>query len=111
MRQLRWFALVVLLLATMVASVMFVLANADDVQVDLPFAAPFYQPLWLVIALAFFGGAFAASASLLFQLGRKTLGARRLAKRVQGLEAEVEQLRGAGASLAAGDGAPPLTKP
>jgi uncharacterized integral membrane protein len=111
MRQLRWFVAVVLLLTTMIASVVFVVENRDEVQVDLPFVEAFYQPLWLVIAVAFLGGAFAASAGLLFQLGRKTLGARRLAKRVQGLEAEVEQLRGASAAIAAGDGAPPLTKP
>ena len=111
MRQLRWFVAVVLLLTTMVASAVFVVANDHTVRVDPPFLQPSYQPLWLVIAVAFFCGAFAASAGLLFQLGRKTFGARRLAKRVQGLEAEVEQLRGASAAIAAGDGAPPPTKP
>jgi hypothetical protein len=111
MRQLRWFVAVVLLLTTMVASAAFVLSNGEPVRVDLPFFDAFYQPLWLVIGVAFFGGAFAASAGLLFQLGRKSLGARRLAKRVQGLEAEVQQLRDASAAIAAGDGAPPLTRP
>ena len=110
MRQLRWFVAVVLLLTTMAASAAFVLANDDPVRVDLPFLEPFYQRLWLVIAVAFFGGAFAASAGLLFQLGRKSLGARRLAKRVQGLEADVQQLRGASSSSAA-DGTAPPAKP
>ncbi len=108
MRQLQWFVAVLLLLTTLVAAAVFVLGNADEVQVDLPFAAPFYQPLWLVVAAAFFAGAFAASAGLLFQLGRKTLAARRLEKRAKGLEAEVEKLRAASASIAAGDGAPPV---
>jgi uncharacterized integral membrane protein len=108
MRQLQWFVGVVLLLTALVASAVFVLGNAEEVQIDLPFAEPFYQPLWLVVAVAFFGGAFAASAGLLFQLGRKTLAARRLEKRARGLEAEIEKLRAASASIAVGDGAPPV---
>jgi uncharacterized integral membrane protein len=110
MRQLRWFVAAVLLLGTLGTTVVFVLGNARDVQVDLPFAAVFYQPLWLVIAASFFLGAFTASAGLLFQLGRKTLAARRFERRLKGLEAELEQLRAASTAIAAGDGAPPIRK-
>jgi uncharacterized integral membrane protein len=108
MRQLRWFVVMVLLLATLAVAAAFVFGNTREVQVDLPFARAFYQPLWLVIAAAFFLGAFAASAGLLFQLGRKSLAARRSEKRAKQLEAELAQLRAAAPAIAAGDGPPPV---
>jgi uncharacterized integral membrane protein len=108
MRQLRWFVAVVLLLGTLVALAFFVTGNDSPVRVDLPFVEPFYQPVWLALLASFASGAFAASAGLLFQLGRKSLAARRLEKRAQGLEAELARLRAASPAIAAGDGAPPL---
>jgi uncharacterized integral membrane protein len=110
MRQLRWFVAVVLLLATLAAAVVFVIENSREVQVDLPLVRTFYQPLWLVIVAAFFLGAFAASAGLLFQLARKSLAVRRAEKRVRGLELEVQQLRAASSAIAVGDGAPPIQR-
>jgi uncharacterized integral membrane protein len=107
MRQLRWFVAVMLLLGTLTGLAIFVTGNDSLVRVDLPFVAPSYQPVWLAILAAFFAGAFAASAGLLFQLARKSLAVRRSEKRVRGLEAQVEQLRAASA-IAAGDGAPPI---
>ncbi len=108
MRQLRWFVAVVLLLGTLVTLALFVTGNGSPVRVDLPFLPPFYQPVWLALLAAFFTGAFAASAGLLFQLAKKTLAARRSEKRMKSLEAELEQLRLASAAIAVGDGAPPL---
>ena len=63
---------------------------------------------WLVILGAFFTGAFAASAGLLFQLARKSFAMRRSEKRVKGLEAELQLLRAASTAIATGDGAPPI---
>jgi uncharacterized integral membrane protein len=108
MRQLRWFVAVVLLSGTLVSLALFVMGNDSPVRVDLPFVHPFYQPVWLALLAAFFGGAFAASAGLLFQLAKKSLSARRAEKRVRGLEAELATLRSASAAIAAGDGAPPI---
>ena len=93
MRQLRWFVAVVLLLGALGSLVFFVFNNRQEVAVELPFLAKFYGPTWLVLFGAFFAGAFAASAGLLFQLGRKTLAARRFEKRVASLESELGKLR------------------
>ena len=108
MRQLRWFVAVVLLSGALISLALFVTGNPSPVRVDLPFVRPFYQPVWLALLAAFFTGAFAASAGLLFQLARKSLATRRFEKRVKGLEAEVELLRHASGAIAAGDGAPPI---
>jgi len=108
MRQLRWFVAVVVLVTTLGSLALFVSNNSEPVRVDLPLLTAFYQPIWLVVLAAFFGGAFAASAGLLFQLGRKSLAARRFEKRVKGLEAELAQLRTAAPAIAAGDGPPPI---
>jgi uncharacterized integral membrane protein len=110
MRTLRWLIAVALLLGTGIAGVGFVLGNGDEVRLALPFFTPRYEPLWLVIVAAFFAGAFAASAGLLFQLGRKSFAMRRSEKRVKGLEAELAQLRAAAPAIAVGDGAPPISR-
>jgi uncharacterized integral membrane protein len=83
----------VLLLGALAGLGFFVHGNQAQVRVDLPFVVAFYQPLWLVLSAAFFTGAGSASAGLLFQLARKSLAARRTAKRVLALESELEQLR------------------
>jgi hypothetical protein len=70
MKTLRWLVAVALLIGTVVGSIAFVLSNADEVRVELLVVPPVHQPLWLVIGVAFLAGAFAASAGLLFQLGR-----------------------------------------
>ena len=111
MRTLRWFVAVVLLFGTVFASVAFVVQNASEVQVHLPLLPAFYQPLWLVIAAAFFLGAFAASAGLLFQLGRKTLAVRRSEKRAKGLERELDELRAARAVGPANSPSPTAAEP
>ena len=110
MRQLRWFIAVALLLGTIGVMTAFILQNSDSVRIELPFARPFEQSLWLVVLEAFFAGALAASAGLLFQLARKSLAMRRTEKRVKGLQAEVDLLRAASGAIAAGDGAPPIRK-
>jgi len=107
-RQLRWFVVTVLLLLTIGSIALFVSDNSDSVRLDLPFFAALYLETWLIVLAAFLAGAFAASAGLLFQLGRKSLAARRFEKRVKGLEAELAQLRAAAPAIAAGDGPPPL---
>jgi uncharacterized integral membrane protein len=94
MRQLRWFVALVLLFGALAGLGFFVLSNKTEVPVELPFLAKFYWPVWLVLSAAFFAGACSASAGLLFQLARKSLAARRAAKRVLALESELEQLRG-----------------
>jgi uncharacterized integral membrane protein len=111
MRQLRWFVAVVLLLGTSIGIVAFAAGNRSPVRVDLPFAPPFYQEVWLVMLGAFFAGAFAASAGLLLKIASQALAVRRAQKRAKGLEAELAQLRAAGPAIAAGDGAPPLEVP
>ena len=93
MRQLRWFVALVLLFGALAGLGFFVHGNQAQVRVDLLFVVAFYQPLWLVLSAAFFAGACSASAGLLFQLARKSLAARRTAKRVLALESELEQLR------------------
>ena len=93
MRQLRWFVAMVLLFGALGILGFFVLSNKTEVPVELPFLAKFYRPVWFVVAVAFLAGACSASAGLLFQLAKKSLTARRFAKRVAGLESELEQLR------------------
>lgn len=93
MRQLRWLLALVVFTSAAAVFVSFVMENADPVRLDLPFAAERSVPLWLALAAAFFAGGLAASAGLLFQLARKALAARRLEKRVAGLESEIHQLR------------------
>jgi uncharacterized integral membrane protein len=111
MRQLRWFVVTVLLLLTLGSIALFVSDNSDSVRLDLPFLTAVYLETWLIVLASFFAGAFAASAGLIFQLGRKSLAARRFEKRVKGLEAEVEKLRAAAPAIAAGDGPPPAQRP
>jgi len=108
MRTLRWLIAVGLLLGTALVSVAFVIENADDTYLQLPFVRPIEAPLWLVVAAAFLLGAFAASAGLLFQLARKSLAVRRSETRLRGLEVELGRLRAAAPAIAAGDGAPPV---
>jgi uncharacterized integral membrane protein len=108
MKTLRWFVGVALLFGTAIAALAFVQSNGDEVRVELLIVPPIRQPLWLVIGVAFLAGAFAASAGLLFQLGRKSLAMRRSEKRVRALEAELRKLRSASAPIAAGGDAPPI---
>jgi len=49
--------------------------------------------IWVVLVTAFGLGFACASAGLLFQLGKKSLTARRYRKTVSGLESEIHQLR------------------
>lgn len=93
MRQLRWILAIASFACVAVAFALFVVGNAQSVRLDLPLLQPVYAPLWLALAGSFFCGALAASAGLLFQLGKKTLAARRFEKRVAGLESEIHQLR------------------
>jgi hypothetical protein len=104
MRTLRWLIAAVLLLGTVIVSVVFVIGNRDTTYLQVPFGPMLEAQLWLFVTAAFFVGAFAASAGLLFQLARKSLAVRRSEKRAKGLEAELAQLR---AAAPTGDGATP----
>ena len=106
MRQLRWGIAVALFAGLAAIAADFSIANSQTVAIDLPFASPLRLPLYLALLATFCLGALSASAGLLYQLARKTLLARRFAKRVAGLESEIHQLRNL--PLAAND---PLLSP
>ncbi len=87
--------LIVLALLVGFAYVSARLPQANGVLVNVDFLA--WQappiPLWVALGLAFLAGLLCASAGLLFQLGKKSLVARRYRKAVVGLESEIHQLR------------------
>lgn len=67
--------------------------NTEAVAVDLVAWETPLLPLWGVVLGSFALGAACAGASLLYELARKSLLARRYRKAVAGLESEIHQLR------------------
>jgi hypothetical protein len=67
--------------------------NTLPVTVDLVFVETPDLPLWGVLLAAFALGALCAGASLVYELARKSLLARRYRKAVAGLETEIHELR------------------
>ncbi|MDX1578394.1 MAG: lipopolysaccharide assembly protein LapA domain-containing protein [Gemmatimonadota bacterium] len=67
--------------------------NPRPVSVDLVLGTTPALPLWAVLLLAFGLGALCAGASLVYELVRRSLLARRYRKAVAGLESEIHQLR------------------
>ena len=93
MKWLRRLIVLALLVGFAYVSARLPQANGVLVNVDLlAWQAP-PIPLWLALGLAFLTGLLSASAGLLFQLGKKSLVARRYRKTVKGLESEIHQLR------------------
>lgn len=84
--------------------------NTGTVAVDLVFGRTPPLPLWAVLLGAFGLGALCAGASLVYELARKSLLARRYRKAVAGLETEIHELRNlplAEAAEGRSDAAPP----
>jgi len=71
----------------------FASANATEVQVDLLLFQILAVPLWVALLTAFGTGALVAGVSLVYQVIKKTLVARRYRRTVRGLESEIHQLR------------------
>lgn len=67
--------------------------NTQPISVDLVLWRTPELPLWGLLLAAFGLGAACAGASLLYELARKSLLARRYRKAVAGLETEVHELR------------------
>jgi uncharacterized integral membrane protein len=92
MRMLRRLLVVVVFVALFVGVWRFVGGNAQPVLIDLLFM-PLSVPLWLALVGAFLLGALCAGASLVYELAKKSLTARRYRKQMAGLESEIHQLR------------------
>jgi uncharacterized integral membrane protein len=71
----------------------FASANANEVQIDLLLFQILAVPLWVALLTAFGIGALVAGVSLVYQVIKKNLVARRYRKTVRGLESEIHQLR------------------
>jgi hypothetical protein len=72
---------------------MFVVANRESIQLELPVGGPVQTETWLALLVAFGLGAALATMLCLFEIARYGLVARRYRKTAAKLEAEVHQLR------------------
>ena len=93
MRLFRRLLVLVLIVGVFVAVVQFRDRNQEQVVIDLLAMQTPPVAVWLALVASFALGAVGASASLLYQVARKSLVARRYRKTVAGLESEIHQLR------------------
>ena len=99
---------IALFVAFLVGGWRFAAQNSETLAIDY-LAGRFEQvPVWLALVAAFFAGAAVASLAAFWQTARLKLTARRYRKAVNGLEAEVHQLRNLPLQA---EGAPPAEEP
>jgi len=92
MRMLRRVLVVAVFVALFATVWRFVGGNEEPVSIDLLFGE-WSVPLWSALLVAFGLGALAAGLSLVWELAKKSVTARRYRKRMAGLESEIHQLR------------------
>ena len=93
MRMLRRLLVLGLFAALFAAAWRFVSGNGARTDLDLVLLQLHQIPLWSALLGAFALGATCASASLVYELAKRSLAARRYRKQLAGLESEIHQLR------------------
>ena len=93
MRMLRRLLVLGLFAALFAAAWRFVSGNGARTDLDLVLLQLHQIPLWSALLGAFALGASCAGASLVYELAKKSLAARRYRKELAGLESEIHQLR------------------
>ena len=93
MRFVRRLLVLAIIVGLFFAATFFRDNNQGEVVIDLLAVQTPPVAVWLALVAAFALGAVCASASLFYQVARKSLVARRYRKTVAGLESEIHQLR------------------
>jgi uncharacterized integral membrane protein len=104
-RVLRRLLVLAIFVALFLGAWRFVNGNVAPIDLDLVFFHLPSIPLWVALLGAFVLGALCASASLFYELAKKSFAARRYRKQLAGLESEIHQLRNLPLAAPGEDGA------